>query len=69
MAAYTMINPHTAVEKRVFSIKNIVINLDTATIKKKESNYENLKEKTERGHKRKKYVFLVWTAQTIVSTS
>jgi len=33
MAAYTMVNPHTAAEKRVFSIKNVVINLESATIK------------------------------------
>ena len=33
MAAYTMVNPHTASEKRGFSIKNVVINLESATIK------------------------------------
>ena len=33
MAAYTMVNAHTAAEKRVVGIKNVVINLESATIK------------------------------------
>jgi hypothetical protein len=33
MAAYTMVNAHTAAETRVVGIKNVVINLESATIK------------------------------------
>jgi hypothetical protein len=33
MTAFTMGYRHTATEKRLFSIKNVVINLDSATIK------------------------------------
>ena len=33
MPAFTMGYRHTAAEKRLFSIKNVVINLDSATIK------------------------------------
>jgi hypothetical protein len=33
MTAFTMGYRHTAAEKRRFSIKNVVINLDSATIK------------------------------------
>ena len=33
MATYTMVNAHTAAEKRVVGIKDVVINLESATIK------------------------------------
>jgi hypothetical protein len=33
MTAFTMGYRHTAAKKRLFSIKNVVINLDSATIK------------------------------------
>ena len=58
MAAYTMVNPHTAAEKRVFSIKNVVINLESATIKW----CQITKLLREKQRKTEKYVFLVWTA-------
>ena len=63
MAAYTMVNAHTAAETRVVGIKNVVINLESATIKWCQFT-KLLREKTEIGQKPKTYVFLVWTARS-----
>jgi hypothetical protein len=63
MAAYTMVNAHTAAEKRFVNIKNVVINLESATIKWCQIT-KLLREKTEMGQKRKKYVFLVWAPRS-----
>ena len=55
MAAYTMVNAHTAAETRVVGIKNVVINLESATIKWCQFT-KLLREKTEMGQKPKTYV-------------
>ena len=67
MAAYTMVNAHTPAEKRFANIKNVVINLESATIKWCQIT-KLLREKTEMGQKRKKICFLsvgstIWRKQ------
>ena len=68
MAAYTMVNAHTAAEKRFVNIKNVVINLESATIKWCQIT-KLLREKTKMRQKRKKYVFLVWAARSASNNS
>jgi hypothetical protein len=53
-----MVKAHTAAETRVVGIKNVVINLESATIKWCQIT-KLLREKTEMGQKPKAYVFLV----------
>jgi hypothetical protein len=52
-----MVNAHTAAEKRFANIKNVVINLESATIKWCQIT-KLLREKTEMGQMRKKICFL-----------
>jgi hypothetical protein len=59
MAVYAIVNQHTT---PFFSINNVVINLDTATIKWMGQLTKLLREKQRWDTNGKKYVFLVWTA-------
>jgi hypothetical protein len=62
MAVYAIVNQHTTAENVFFSINNVVINLDTATIKWMGQLTNLLREKQRWDTNAKKYVFLVWTA-------
>jgi hypothetical protein len=62
-----MVNAHTPAEKRFANIKNVVINLESATIKWCQIT-KLLREKTEMGQKRKQICFLsvgstIWLKQ------
>ena len=61
MAPFTMGYRHTAAEKRIFSIKKVVINLDSATIKWN-GQFTNCYGKNRQGSKAEYFFYLVWTA-------